>query len=126
MHAGRRTAAGVHRGAHDSALTSARRAVALQPNDVEARANLALNLSYVGKNAEATAEMDFARQLDPIPALAGGDEPGFVNTGYFGTVAIRGYDPVAYFTDGRAVQGNPDISYTWLGADWYFASENHQ
>ena len=24
-----------------------------------------------------------------------------VNTGYFGNVAIGGYDPVSYFTDGR-------------------------
>ncbi|TIX74362.1 MAG: hypothetical protein E5V21_24650, partial [Mesorhizobium sp.] len=46
-----------------------------------------------------------------------------VNTGYFGNVAILGYDPVAYFTDGRATMGSPKISKKWLGATWYFASE---
>ncbi len=37
-------------------------------------------------------------------------------------VAIRGYDPVAYFTDGHAVKGSDEFAYEWLGAVWYFAS----
>jgi hypothetical protein len=49
-----------------------------------------------------------------------------VNTGYMGTVAIQGYDPVAYFLDGRATKGSPDISRKWLGATWYFASAGHR
>lgn len=49
-----------------------------------------------------------------------------VNTGYFGNVAIQGYDPVAYFTDGRATMGSPTISKKWLGATWYFASVQHR
>jgi len=49
-----------------------------------------------------------------------------VNTGYFGDVAILGYDPVAYFTDGKAMKGSPQISEKWLGATWYFASTEHR
>jgi YHS domain-containing protein len=49
-----------------------------------------------------------------------------VNTGYFGNVAILGYDPVAYFTDGKAMKGSPSISEKWLGATWYFASTGHR
>jgi YHS domain-containing protein len=49
-----------------------------------------------------------------------------VNTGYFGNVAILGYDPVAYFTDGRAIKGSPEIAKKWLGATWYFASAKHR
>ena len=49
-----------------------------------------------------------------------------VNTGYFGNVAILGYDPVAYFTDGRAVRGKPEINQSWLGATWHFASIEHR
>lgn len=37
--------------------------------------------------------------------------------------AIRGYDPVAYFTDGRPVQGSADITLEWSGAQWRFANE---
>ena len=49
-----------------------------------------------------------------------------VNTGYFGNVAIKGYDPVAYFTRGQAVQGDEHHSVKWLGARWRFASEEHK
>ena len=51
---------------------------------------------------------------------------GEINTGYFGNVAIKGYDPVAYFTEQRAVKGNDDISHAWLGAQWIFSSEKHK
>lgn len=43
-----------------------------------------------------------------------------------GGVAISGYDPVAYFTDGAAVAGNPDIALRWQGAIWYFASAENR
>jgi YHS domain-containing protein len=49
-----------------------------------------------------------------------------VNTGYFGDVAIKGYDPVAYFTEERAVEGSPEYSYRWLGATWHFASAENR
>ena len=49
-----------------------------------------------------------------------------VNTGYFGGVAIMGYDTVAYFTEGKAVKGSEDYSYDWLGTPWHFASEKHK
>jgi len=49
-----------------------------------------------------------------------------IDTGYFGGIAIMGYDPVAYFTDGRAVKGNEKYSYDWLGTPWHFANRKHQ
>ncbi len=39
-----------------------------------------------------------------------------------GGKAIRGYDPVAYFTQGKPVAGKPDFTHEWKGATWYFAS----
>jgi hypothetical protein len=48
-----------------------------------------------------------------------------INTGYFGGVAIMGYDPVAYFTDNKAVKGSERYSYDWLGTPWHFASSEH-
>ena len=51
---------------------------------------------------------------------------GEINTGYFGNVAIKGYDPVAYFTENHAVKGNEDISHNWLGAVWVFSNEKHK
>jgi YHS domain-containing protein len=49
-----------------------------------------------------------------------------INTGYFGGTAIEGYDPVAYFTDGRATKGSEEFAYDWLGATWHFASAEHR
>ncbi len=41
-------------------------------------------------------------------------------------VAIRGADPVAYFTQGDAVIGSPEFEYEWNGATWRFASAEHR
>jgi YHS domain-containing protein len=51
---------------------------------------------------------------------------GEVNTGYFGNVAIEGYDTVAYFTDSIAIKGSDKYEHHWLGATWLFASEEHR
>lgn len=40
-------------------------------------------------------------------------------------VAIKGYDPVAYFDEGRPVKGKEEYSVEWNGAKWLFASEEH-
>ncbi len=51
------------------------------------------------------------------PALA--REPEVFATG---GIAISGYDPVAYFTEGLAVKGSPEHALVWRGATWHFAS----
>ena len=80
-------------------------------------------------NRSATTSCLFAAAVT-IALLSAGtaaaEERSPVNTGYFGNVAILGYDPVAYFTDGHAVQGLPEIKQSWLGATWYFASTQHR
>lgn len=52
----------------------------------------------------------------------------FATTAWYGNEhgAIRGYDPVAYFTEGRAVAGDPALSLEWDGATWHFASPEHR
>jgi enamine deaminase RidA (YjgF/YER057c/UK114 family)/YHS domain-containing protein len=50
-------------------------------------------------------------------ATARGDEP---------KLSISGYDPVAYFTDGRPVQGKADFEYVWRKQRWRFASGEHR
>jgi hypothetical protein len=41
-------------------------------------------------------------------------------------VAIGGYDPVAYFTDGRPIKGSPSFSVPFDESDYFFASAEHQ
>ena len=40
-------------------------------------------------------------------------------------LAIKGYDPVGYFADGKAEMGDKMYSYKWMGADWHFMNEKH-
>lgn len=38
-------------------------------------------------------------------------------------LALQGYDPVAYFKSGKAVKGNPDLVFTYLGVTYQFATD---
>jgi YHS domain-containing protein len=40
-------------------------------------------------------------------------------------VIIEGYDPVAYFTDNKPVQGNEQFKFKYHGATYWFASAEH-
>jgi YHS domain-containing protein len=40
-------------------------------------------------------------------------------------LAIKGYDPVAYFTDGKPTPGDPQYQHEWDGAVYRFASAEH-
>ncbi|SFT89650.1 YHS domain-containing protein [Algoriphagus locisalis] len=39
--------------------------------------------------------------------------------------AIKGYDPVAYFTDSKPVLGKDEFKFTQNGANWYFSSKEN-
>lgn len=39
--------------------------------------------------------------------------------------AIKGYDPVAYFLDAKAIQGDESFSYEWSGSRWLFTTQAH-
>jgi hypothetical protein len=41
-------------------------------------------------------------------------------------LAISGYDPVAYFTDGKPVPGQSELEHRWRNARWRFASPAHR
>jgi len=41
-------------------------------------------------------------------------------------VALKGYDPVAYFAEGAPAVGDPAISYQWQGATWLFSTVVHR
>ena len=41
-------------------------------------------------------------------------------------IAIKGYDTVAYFTDGKAVKGSSQFEYVYDDARWLFSNAAHQ
>ena len=41
-------------------------------------------------------------------------------------VAIKGYDPVAFYKDGKPVKGSDKYEYKWKDAKWRFASAENR
>ena len=59
-------------------------------------------------------------------AAADGDSAPLVYTESSSGLAIRGTDPVAYFTEGEAVAGSTEYETEWQDAVWRFASAENQ
>lgn len=49
-----------------------------------------------------------------------------INTSVIRGLAIKGYDPVSYFTAGKAQKGSKDLEFKWKGATWRFVSAEHR
>jgi hypothetical protein len=60
----------------------------------------------------------FPAVLLVVRPVAAATPPVFADDG----IAINGYDPVAYFTDGKPVRGDKAITSDWNGAILRFAS----
>jgi YHS domain-containing protein len=79
-----------------------------------ARLRRALTLALIGPLA-----------LLSVTAHAVKTSGGEFNTLYAG-IGIKGYDPVAYFTDGAPTVGNEEFTYEYGGVTWRFASQAHR
>lgn len=42
-----------------------------------------------------------------------------------GGKAIKGYDPIAFFKESKAIKGADSLSYRWKEADWLFSSKEN-
>jgi YHS domain-containing protein len=49
-----------------------------------------------------------------------------VNISGASKIAVSGYDPVAFFTDSKPVNGSPFVAATHQGATYFFASDEHK
>lgn len=49
-------------------------------------------------------------------------QDSLIYTGIVKGVAVGGYDAVAYFTEGKPVQGKPEFALDHGGAKWHFAT----
>jgi enamine deaminase RidA (YjgF/YER057c/UK114 family) len=84
-----------------------------------------LRLSFVEGNTMRTVYLSPQSRLAMVASLffcllaptARGDET---------RLSISGYDPVAYFTDGKPVPGSSEFEYVWHDARWRFASAAHR
>ena len=58
--------------------------------------------------------------------LAGCGSMNVVSQGDDAQLMLKGYDPVAYFTAGKPVPGNPEIKTAHAGVTYRFASEQNK
>lgn len=58
-----------------------------------------------------------------LPVM-GANPPAPVNGA--GGAAVRGFDVVSYFTDGKPLKGSPQFTYRWMDSDWQFSSAEHR
>jgi len=84
-----------------------------------------------GWNKDVQGNLAKADKYWPSVSKTGGkqiktdEEKGFlVNTDEDGVI-LQGYDPVSYFTENKAVKGNPHFTARYQGATYWFTSEEH-
>ena len=59
-----------------------------------------------------------------VPSAVRADDP--IYTSLLSNVAIKGYDPVAYFDQSKPVKGSSKHKFEWMGAEWRFSSEKNR
>jgi YHS domain-containing protein len=52
-------------------------------------------------------------------------DSGEINTTLFGKLAIKGYDPVSYFTQSLPMKGKKAYQLEWKGAMWRFSTKEN-
>lgn len=59
----------------------------------------------------------------PATVAVAADDP--IYTGIFNNRAVSGYDAVAYFKAGKPVKGDAKFTTEYMGAEWYFSSQEN-
>ncbi len=77
------------------------------------------------KSVFASLFAAFALAASLVSATAASAREAEVYTGTFSSLAVGGYDAVAYFKAGRPVQGNGQFETKYKGATWRFASKEN-
>ncbi len=75
---------------------------------------------FVGKDAKD--RMPFQAFVRKVRGLAQGAAASQHNVGKNG-VGLKGFDPVAYSREGKAVKGDPSRRATYLGVTYYFSTQ---
>jgi hypothetical protein len=76
-----------------------------------------MTITVSRRNALVLTAMAMALPLIGMPSSADAQEV---------PLALKGYDPVAYFTDGKPVPGKAEFEFEWDDHRWRFASAQHR
>lgn len=71
--------------------------------------------------------------MNPVSAMAAvaailllGAAPSWGDSSTAPRIALKGYDPVAYFTERKPLKGDSQIAHDWDDSRYYFASARHR
>ncbi len=87
--------------------------------------------AVAGWNKDVEGNLKLADKYWPLVVKNGGkqivtdDEKAFLNNTDPDGVTLQGYDAVGYFTDNKAVKGDPKYSARYNGATYWFISDEH-
>lgn len=90
-----------------------------------------LAISFLCAIASSCAPAEKATSSDPQPEAVVSPETSnsakriHINIDEQG-VALRGYDPVAYFEEKKPVKGQADFNFAWNDAQWHFTSAENR
>jgi len=89
------------------------------------------SVAHSGTEPHEVAMHSFSRRdaIRGVALLAAGTALARASRSFAGEevpLAIKGYDPVAYFTDGKPTPGMPAFEYEWDERLWRFASAEHR
>jgi YHS domain-containing protein len=109
-------AAGCGDSASNTATPNAEPTAAASPTAVNAQTDAKSSPGAAKKPAAAKPNPQAEKAENSIPKVFYSEKG----------VAIRGTDPVAYFTEGKPVPGKPEFTHKWGDATWQFASAQNR
>ena len=70
--------------------------------------------------------MDKTKETVGDAGIASTSRPELVNVAGASGIALDDYDPMAFFTDGKPMHGDLNISATHKGATYFVTSKDHK
>lgn len=94
-------------------------------NQVRARSQVRLSFHYIAMFLVAAFFVIATTNANAAPKINTLEKTGLLGKFKESGIAIRGYDTVAYWTEGKPVKGSESFIVDWEGAAWHFASQEN-
>ena len=89
---------------------------------------ITVTLGLIGLNTIISKEIEASNDQVTSPVIIAQGNSKNTNTIFYQEkgIAIKGTDPVAYFMEGKPVEGDKNFSYQWGNAMWWFKNEQNR
>lgn len=94
-------------------------------NEVSTQNQLRLKFHYIAMFLVAAFFVIATTNVNAAPRINTLEKSGLLGKFKESGIAIRGYDTVAYWTEGKPVKGSESHKVDWEGAAWHFANQEN-